>query len=519
MKLVTPSTMAEIDRTAIQGRGIPGAQLMERAGAAVADLITQRFGSGGAPSALIVCGSGNNGGDGFVVARRLMDAGWRVRVILTGSVGALSGDPLTMALRLPDGVMYEVCDEETLTNHLAAGTPDVVVDALFGTGLSRPVTGLHAAAIEGINRVAAPVVSVDIPSGIDGATGALLGKAVHADVTVTFGLPKIGLVTGAGLDCTGEMVVADIGFPPDLLQEAPGILLFDGERGRSILRPRRRGAHKGDNGHLFLIAGSTGKSGAAHLAAAAAVRAGAGLVTLAVPASLNPVMEVKSTEAMTLPVGPPSSGHFTMDDLPLLLEAAGSRDVVAIGPGIGLYDQSTELVARLLAGIDRPVVLDADALNALARDPSILRRERPDTVILTPHPGEMARLCGTTVADIERDRVGTACRFAREYGVTVVLKGGGTVVAPPDLPPTINRSGNPGMATGGMGDVLTGVIAALLCQGYAPSDAASLGVYLHGLAADMVARDQGEIGMTATDVHERLPRAFAALSPSTHTGG
>ncbi|GAB4300658.1 MAG: bifunctional ADP-dependent NAD(P)H-hydrate dehydratase/NAD(P)H-hydrate epimerase [Desulfuromonadia bacterium] len=518
MKLVTPSTMASVDATAITSRGIPGEVLMESAGSAVADLIIRRYGRGDGSSALVVAGSGNNGGDGFVVARRLRDAGWRVEVILVGSLSTLSGDARLMATRLSPGLVREAGDGETLARLMGETSPNVVVDALLGTGLSRPVTGLYAAAVEGINRIGAPVVAVDIPSGIDGATGALLGVAVRADVTVTFGLPKIGLVTGAGLDHAGEMIVAPIGFPDDILSRAPGILLMDGDGARSILRPRRRGAHKGENGHVLIIAGSTGKTGAAHLAASAAVRAGAGLVTLAVPAILNPILEVKSTEAMTLPVGPPSSDRFTTDDIPLLADAARNRDVAAIGPGIGFDDHTHPLVARLLAAIDKPVVLDADALNGLSRDPSILCGDRPETVILTPHPGEMARLCGTTVADVERDRVGVACRFSREYGVTVVLKGGGTVVASPDGRCCVNRSGNPGMATGGMGDLLTGVIAALLGQGYPPFEAAALGVYVHGAAADLVARYQGEIGMTATDVCRCLPHAFHAVA-SPQRGG
>lgn len=518
MKLVTSQVMAEIDRITIRERGVAGVTLMERAGASVADLVRERYGSVLRPGVLIVAGCGNNGGDGFVVARLLSESGWHARVALVGSRREVRGDAAAMLELLPREMVREVTDREGLL-HLFSDMEQVrvVVDALFGTGLSRDVEGVHAEAIEMINRSGRPVVSIDIPSGIDGSTGGVLGSAVRADVTVTFGLPKIGHATGAGLDHTGELLVSDIGFPADLLEAADGIGWCGRIHARSLLRPRRKGCHKGENGRILIIAGSTGKTGAAHLAASAAVRGGAGLVTLAVPAALDPILEVKTTEAMTLPVGPAESCRFTTADLPALREAARGADVVALGPGIGLFDDTTPFVAGIVSGTDRPMVLDADALNAISLDLSILRGRPPGSIVITPHPGEMARLCGTSIREVERDRAGGARAFAREHGVVVVLKGGGTVVAHPDGRCAVNTTGNPGMASGGMGDVLTGLVAALLGQGYEAFHAALLAVHLHGLAADLVMEERGMIGMTATDVHETIPRAYRHLL--TESGG
>jgi NAD(P)H-hydrate epimerase len=296
-----------------------------------------------------------------------------------------------------------------------------------------------------------------------------------------------------------------------LVAEAPGVEFVNGSRAASFLKLRSRTAHKGNFGHALIVAGSTGKSGAAAMAANSAMRSGAGLVTLAAPEGVHAVLEVKTTEAMTVPLSCTSAGSFGSDAVDEILELAAGKSVMAIGPGIGSVDQTFTIVRSVIAGAQCPLVIDADGLNAVAADLSVIQTSPSPFIIMTPHPGEMARLTGTTTAEVERDRIETARKFASEHAVFLVLKGARTVVATPDGRIAVNGSGNPGMATGGMGDVLTGVIAALVSQGYEPFDACCLGVFIHGFAADMVAGDQGEIGLIATDVQEKLPQAFKKL--------
>jgi NAD(P)H-hydrate epimerase len=311
-------------------------------------------------------------------------------------------------------------------------------------------------------------------------------------------------------------VVAAIGIPAELVEEADGceFLTIDGIR--PLLRPRERQAHKGHFGHCLIVAGSRGKTGAAALSANSAVRTGSGLVTLAVPEGLNPILEIKTTEAMTVPLPDAGRGHLGMEALPAIERLLSGKDALAVGPGLGLESDTALLVRALVETVDLPLVIDADGLNALAGDMTILCRSRSSAIILTPHPGEMARLAGGTVAEVEADRIGMARAFSRNYGVWLVLKGARTVIAAPDGSVAINGSGNPGMASGGMGDVLTGIMVSLLGQGYAPWDACRLGVFIHGFAADLVAQDKGEIGMSAGDVQEMLPYAYKKL---LETGG
>lgn len=506
MKLVTAETMRELDRQAIEGLGIPGALLMENAGRAVAEEVWRRW----RPRRVaVVAGRGNNGGDGFVAARHLANRGAEVAVFLLGRAEQLRGDAqlnCRIWLRM-GGRVQEVLGEEDL-EALDLGRFDVVVDAIFGTGLSSEVRGLQRRAIELINASGRPVAAVDIPSGVEATSGRVLGVAVRADLTVTFGMAKVGQAIWPGLAHVGDLVVADISIPRRLLEEVDTPYELLEREGLPALPPRRPWAHKGNFGHLLVVAGSPGKTGAAALCAQAAVRSGAGLVTLAVAASLNPILEVKLTEAMTEPV-PDEEGFLGPASLEAILRAAEGKTALALGPGISAREGTVRLVGDLLRRVRLPMVIDADGLNCLARLPEGPRLARG--AVLTPHPGEMARLLGCTPAEVQEQRLEVARRWAQQWGVVLVLKGSRTVIATPEGRAFINPTGNPGMASGGMGDVLTGMIGALLAQGMAPLEAARLAVFAHGAIADRLAGRRGQVGMLAGELIEEIPHVLAEL--------
>lgn len=512
MKVVTGAVMQQMDRETIDEYGVAGLTLMENAGRACALAIHESYGDRPGPTAVILAGKGNNGGDGYVIARMLREMEWSVRLFVLARREEVSGDA-RINLELLPAELPTFCPTELEfrggATALAGAT--VVVDALLGTGLKSEVAGHYAAAITMVNGCGRPVVAVDIPSGIDAATGRVLGCAVRADLTVTFALAKLGHILYPGADHAGRLLVRDIGIPAEVADEAQGCEFVDEAAARALLRQRARTAHKGTNGHCLIIAGATGKTGAAAMAANSAVRAGAGLVTLAVPATLNPILEVKTTEAMTVPLPDGGRGYLGEEAQADITRILSGRNAVALGPGLGWEGETARLVRRLVEVVAAPLVIDADGLNALSEEPAVLKRAWSSAVILTPHPGEMARLADIATADVEADRIGTARAFAHEQGVYLVLKGARTVIAAPNGQVAINGSGNPGMATGGMGDVLTGVLTALLAQGYDPFTACCLGVFCHGLAADLVAGDKGEIGMSAVDVQEMLPYAFRKL--------
>lgn len=511
MKVVSGQVMQLMDQRAIREFGVAGLTLMENAGRACADAITRNFGPGDGKRALIVAGKGNNGGDGFVIARLLRERGWETSVLLLASSGEVSGDAAANLARL-DPELVTCAPEGTSRHARMFQDASLIVDALLGTGVKSEVTGGYAEAIELINASGVPVVAVDIPSGVDAASGRVLGRAVHARLTVTFALPKLGNILQPGAELCGRLVVAEIGMPDAVVAEAPGFDFVDLAKAKRLFRPRPTVAHKGSSGHCLIISGSTGKSGAAAMAANSAVRAGAGLVTLAVPAGLNAVLEVKSTEAMSLPIGRPGAGFLRAGDLPSLLAAAAGKQVVALGPGLGGEASTIYLVHSLLASLPGALVLDADGLNALALAPELLLKRRGKVTVLTPHPGEMARLADCSIAEVEADRIGFARNFAINHQVHLILKGARSIIAAPDGTVAINGSGNPGMATGGMGDVLTGLVASLVAQGYPPFDACQLGAFAHGYAADLLAEQKGVQGMNATDVQEMLPQALYRLS-------
>lgn len=515
MKVLTAAAMQELDRRTIAEIGLPGMVLMENAGRGAAEAIQARFAALLPGPVLVLCGRGNNGGDGLVIARHLRDAGWQVTTVLLAERSALSGDAAAMLeiFEASGGVVTVAPEEGSLL--AALGPADgcrLYVDALLGTGCARAPAGHLATAIDWLNRQAAPVVAVDLPSGVDASTGRVPGGAVRAALTVTFALPKIGLYSYPGAGYAGEVVTVPIGMPRCITVAAPDdCLLIDAGEARALLPPRPADGHKGTFGHLLVVAGSLGKSGAAVMTATAGLRAGAGLVTLACPADLQAVAAAHLVEVMTAPLTA-VDGVISLQAMSELLEVSAGKQAVALGPGLGTTEEAGATVRRFLKESPLPVVVDADGLSALVGHLQVLAQRRDRPTVLTPHPGEMARLCGQPVATIQADRFALAREFASTYGVVVVLKGARTVTACPDGRVYLNASGHAGMASGGMGDVLTGLIGGLLAQGLAAGAAAALGVYLHGLAGDRLRLQYGDAGLLATDLLRELPAARQSLT-------
>ena len=520
MKILTAAAMQELDRLTIAEGGVPGAVLMENAGRGVAEIIVARYADLAPGPVLVLCGRGNNGGDGFVVARLLRAAGWQVHTLLLAERSAVTGDAETMLLQYEKrgGRVVGAPDAARLATALASAPGCCLcVDALFGTGFARHPQGVAAAAIDWLNGQPAPVVAVDLPSGVDAGTGAVPSVAVRAALTVTFAFPKIGLVSYPGAGHAGELVTVPIGIPDAIAATAPDqALLVDAGEARRLLPPRPVDGHKGTFGHLLVVAGSVGKSGAAVMAATAGLRAGAGLVTLACPAGVQQVAACHSVEIMTVPLAE-AGGALSSAAFGELSALAEGKQAVALGPGLGATDEVGVLVRRFLEETPLPVVVDADGLTALAGHPETLARRRGRLTVLTPHPGEMARLCGVSASAVQADRVRVAVNYACEHGAVVLLKGARTVVAAPDGRVRINASGHAGMASGGMGDVLTGLIGGLLAQGVEPCDAAALGAYLHGLAGDRLYPLFGDAGLLATDLLRELPAARHSLLKESHS--
>lgn len=509
MRLVSADEMRAIERIAIEEMGIPAATLMERAGRAVADAAAGLAGLDG--RVVVVCGSGNNGGDGFVAARLLHAAGRGVLVVALGAPGKGSPESIAAWKGAEDaGVPVESLPA---LRDFPVRSGDLVVDALLGTGLERAAEGPFAAAIEAIANLRAQgarVLSVDLPSGLATDTGRSLGPVVRADATVTFAFSKIGLELQPGSDLAGEVTVVDIGIPPGAADRIPPTAeLLDEGAARALVPRRDREAHKGDAGRLLVVAGSPGKSGAANLALTGALRGGVGLVTLAARAEvLGPALGGRP-EAMSTPL--PGVGNLARSDIPALQGAAAGANALVIGPGISRGPETAPAIRGLLDRYPIPTVLDADAINAFADHPglvAVIGHEAP--IVLTPHPGEMARLIGATIEDVQADRVGIARRKAQEWGAVVVLKGARTVVADPDGPAAIIPTGNPGMATGGTGDVLAGLLGALLAGGMRPREAARAAAWVHGRAGDVAATRHGERGMLAGDLAEAIGAVWAA---------
>lgn len=509
MFVTTAAEMRELDRATIEDIGIPGVVLMESAGRQTAEAIRAALGSRDA-SIGVLCGPGNNGGDGAVIARWLHGVGLDVRTFLFAPRDRVRGDALVnlQALERVGGPVVVVADEAALAAHIPWLTRcDVVVDALLGTGLTSDVRGLFAAVIGGLSGATGLRVAVDIPSGVDSDTGQVRGCALPADLTVTYGYSKHGHLHHPGAALAGRIIVADIGIPPAVVAaHPPRARVIEPVRLRAGLPAPQPSAHKGTYGHALVVAGSPGKSGAALLAGHAALRAGAGLVTIATDPQTQGRLEGRVPELMVEALGHGSSS----DTIRSALALAEGKSALCVGPGLGAGPETAALVVALLEGATCPVVLDADGLNALVGRLDVLDRA-PSSVVLTPHPGELARLLGSTAAAVNADRPAAARALAESHRVTVVLKGAHTVVASPDGCLAIATTGNPGMASGGTGDVLAGLIAGLTARLGDAALAAELGVWLHGTAGDLVAAAGSEEGLTAGALSDAIPRSFQEL--------
>jgi hydroxyethylthiazole kinase-like uncharacterized protein yjeF len=518
MKLVTSSQMRNIDKKTIEGVGIPGLELMERAGKGVAEVAKEMLAEVKNKKVAIFCGRGNNGGDGFVVGRYLSQWGADVKFFLSIKKEELKGDAKTnlekaLSLSLP---VVEVLNEKEIPPHIEA---HLIVDALFGTGFDGEIAGYIKEIVERINSSGIPVLSVDIPSGLHADTGEFTGVCVKANRTVTMALPKIGHFFFPGKDVSGKVSVVDIGVPPHVIEEENIILNLITEDEVKRMIPKRPGdAYKGTCGRVVLIAGSTGLTGAASLASLSSLRAGAGMAILGIPKTLNPIFEIKLTEVMTKPLPDvKKKGALALRGLGEIRELLKWGDCCAIGPGLGLHFETIELVRRLVSKLKMPAVIDADGLNAIAKDASILK-ECKAPLILTPHIGELSRLNRVPTSEIAKDRIRHASYFAKEYNCILVFKGAPTIISEPSGQTYVNPTGNAGMATAGSGDVLTGIIVGLLAQTLMLKkgedvkkimlDSTCAGVFIHGLTGDLAKEERGEMGMIAGDMMKKIPEAL-----------
>lgn len=531
MKLPSASEMRELDRSAIEEYGIPGMVLMENAGSSTVLMMEKVLGQASNSFALILIGPGNNGGDGLVIGRHLHQRGCEPVFLFLVAPEKLQGDAasnlhIVKKLALPLHVLDTAARVQTLPalyqQLTATGKPCyAIIDALFGTGLTRAIDGHVVELIRLINTEAwsagIPKIAIDIPSGLHADTGMIQGACIPADHTATYGCAKPGQLLEYGLEVCGRLHVLDIGIPPAALaaiaiqQEA----FTNQEATRALAKIKRSTtSHKGSNGHLLVLAGSIGKTGAAILSVTGALRSGCGLVSLCCPQDLNVIFETRLVEAMTIPL-PASNAAIGIDDLTTIEQHLHGKKALVIGPGLGMAEQTAQLVLHLYHTVEAPMVIDADALNILAQYKNQLQPP-PGPRIFTPHPGEMARILGISVAKVQEDRIlaaRTACQLLDQAAglCTVILKGAGTVIVSEGGKTWINTSGNPGMATGGMGDVLSGIIGALICQGLCPQEAACTAVYLHGMAGDELYDIMGA-GYSATELADTLPRSIKQLN-------
>ncbi|NLM89259.1 MAG: NAD(P)H-hydrate dehydratase [Syntrophomonadaceae bacterium] len=511
MKVVQSEEMRAIDRQAIEEYGIPGVVLMENAGIRTVEVIEDILAGLSSQQVLILVGKGNNGGDGLVIARHLINGGIPANVFMLGQPEQLTPDALVnyRILEQMKAPLYPLQTEEDLDRlTLALLKASLVVDAIYGIGFKGSLDDFETQVVKLVNWSQLPVVAVDIASGVEADSGRIHGAAIKAIHTVTFGLPKLGQLIEPGKSYTGTLTVADISLPRDLLTDPElKINLITDELVQPFLYPRAAQSHKGIYGHALIIGGSTGMTGAVIMAARAALRVGAGLVTAALPESLQGGVENEMVEVMTVPLAETAQGTIAREALPAIENLLGTTSVCAIGPGMSRYREAPAILHQVLERAGIPIVIDADGLNAVSEDINILK-DRQIPIVLTPHPGEMARLTGLTIEEIQADRLEIARSSAQKWGVTVVLKGSGTVVAYPSGEVFLNLSGNPGMATAGSGDVLCGMITGLIAQGLRPQDAAMVAVYLHGLTGDYVEKVKGQRGLIAGDIIEGLPEVL-----------
>jgi NAD(P)H-hydrate epimerase len=514
MRILNSAQMREADRRTIEEIGLPSLVLMENAGRQVVAALEAMHGDLLEQQVAVLCGRGNNGGDGFVVARTLIQRGVDVAVFLFGHVADVRGDArvnLEVLGRLGVTVV-EVPDSQAWELHFSEVTGcALIVDAIFGTGLNAPVSGFIESVIADLNASGITVVSVDVPSGLSADSADPIGESVEADTTVTLAAPKLPLVLPPAEARAGDIVIADIGIPSGVLEglEGPRLELLTRAGLRALVTPRAADSHKGDYGHVLVVAGSRGKTGAAHLAAVGALRSGAGLVTIATPSTCQAVVAALGVEYMTEALDEGDDG-IAVECVDRVLEIA--RDVIALGPGLGQASGTRQFIKALVDRATMPLVIDADGLNAFCDDPDRLSGREGRHVVITPHPGEMARLVGMSTDEVQASRLDVARNFAVAHQVYVVLKGHRTLIATPDEKIFINSTGNPGMATGGTGDVLTGMIAAWLAQLLDVEAACKLAVYLHGTAGDLAEAARGEVAMTSADLAGHIGDAVLELT-------
>ena len=516
MKILNTEQMQRCDRAAIEEHGIPELVLMENAGTQVVESMDEYFGDDAPELVAVLCGKGNNGGDGLVIARHLHNQGRAVRVYLFATADELQGSTAeNLRMAAAAGVdIVEILGAEAWQSHRdeLAGF-DCIVDALFGTGITGALRGHFGDVVAAVNANGAAVVAVDLPSGLSADSGDVVGPAVQADLTVTFAAPKWCHVFPPASEHCGELGVVDISIPQeeiDAIEDAPEVITPD--ECADFLEPREPDTHKGSYGRVLVVAGAPGTSGAAVLTALGALRGGAGLVSVATPETVHLAVASQLTEALVWPVAASDDAGLGAYAVNRILELAGDADVIAVGPGVGTAPETVSAIRRLIAEVSAPTVIDADGLNAFAGSVGLLATSGPPR-ILTPHPGEMARLLDSSTAEVQADRTGAARELAERTGATVLLKGYRTLVCAPSGTLAVNPTGNPGMATGGSGDVLTGLIAALVGQGVEATAAARVGALLHGEAGDLAAEAVGEIALIASDIVEYLPEAFQRFAP------
>jgi hydroxyethylthiazole kinase-like uncharacterized protein yjeF len=520
MRVLNSAQMREADRRTIEEIGIPSIVLMENAGRQAVATMEAMFPDLAERRVAVLCGRGNNGGDGFVVARTLAQREVDVSVFLLGRVADVRGDARTNLEILGHlGLtVVEVADSQAWELHFSEVSDcTLIVDAIFGTGLNAPVSGLIESVIADVNASGIPVVAIDLPSGLSADSHDPIGPCIDAALTITLAAPKLPLVLPPAETRSGDVVIADIGIPADVIDalEGPRLELLTRAAMRELVTPRVPDSHKGDYGRVLIVAGSRGKTGAAHLAAVGALRSGAGLVTVATPGSCLAVIAAMGAEYMTEPLDEGIDG-LDPDEVDRVVELA--RDVIAIGPGLGQADSTRTFIKQLVDRATTPLVIDADGLNAFAGEPDRLSGRDGRDLIITPHPGEMARLVGMSIDEVQSNRLDVAGNFAVAHHVYVVLKGHRTLIATPAGRVFINPTGNPGMATGGTGDVLTGMIAAWLAQLLDAEAACRLAVYVHGLAGDLAEAEEGEVAMTSADLAGRIGDAILELTGRRQAG-
>ncbi len=511
MKVATPEQIGKMDTEAITKIGIPGIVLMENAALKVVEEIVKSVGNVNGKKAVVLAGKGNNGGDAYAVARHLHNIGTKVLVFITSKKTEIKNDA-EINLKIIEKINIETVEiigkDEVLKLKEELEACDVVVDGIFGTGFKGQISGIIDEVVSLVNNSLKYAIAIDIPSGVNGETGKVLGRCIKAHKTVTFSYPKTGLLINPGCEYTGELVIADIGIPK-IISDAINMetTLIDESHVSGIIPKRYRESSKGNYGRVLIISGSTGMTGSGCLCAKAALRSGAGLVYLGVPSALRDIYSTQLVEPIVIPLEDRGNGYLSKESMHEIIKEMERMDVAAIGPGISSRQDVSEIMGELLINARIPLVLDADALNAVSGDVGILKKSKVP-VIVTPHPGEMSRLIGVSIPDIQKDRIKYARDFSSEYNVITVLKGAKTIIATPDGRIYINPTGNPGMSTAGTGDVLTGIITGFWGQGFAPEDAAVAGVFLHGLAGDIAAANRGEYGLIAGDLIEELPYAI-----------